>query len=76
MTECNMCGSASAKPLFRAKGYDLVRCVQCDLAYVSNPPDENALRKLYSAGRAITTPNCMIPAAPPHAGWLPSRRGT
>jgi len=52
MTECNMCGSASAKPLFRAKGYDLVRCVQCDLAYVSNPPDENALRKLYSAGES------------------------
>ncbi|MFT4057698.1 MAG: class I SAM-dependent methyltransferase [Novosphingobium sp.] len=52
MTECNMCGSASAKPLFRAKGYDLVRCVQCDLAYVSNPPDEEALRKLYSAGES------------------------
>ncbi|WP_170065895.1 class I SAM-dependent methyltransferase [Novosphingobium guangzhouense] len=52
MVDCNMCGSAGTKPLFRVKGFDLVQCVRCDLAYVSNPPDPEGLRKLYSAGES------------------------
>ncbi|MFC0203140.1 class I SAM-dependent methyltransferase [Novosphingobium soli] len=50
MVGCNMCGTESARPLFSAKGYDLVRCSGCDLAYVANPPDAEGLRRLYSAG--------------------------
>lgn len=52
MVDCNMCGSESARPLFRVKGFDLVQCTGCDLAYVSNPPDAEGLRKLYSAGES------------------------
>lgn len=52
MVNCNMCGSVSAKPMFRAKGFDLVQCARCDLAYVANPPDAEGLRKLYSAGES------------------------
>lgn len=50
MAHCNLCGGEAARPMFQAKGFDLVRCTGCDLAYVSNPPDAEALRKLYSAG--------------------------
>ena len=49
MVACNMCGGSEARPLFRARGYDLVRCSRCDLAYVANPPDAAALHRLYSA---------------------------
>ncbi|MEY2942146.1 MAG: hypothetical protein RLY97_160 [Pseudomonadota bacterium] len=48
MTNCNNCGCTDSKPIFAFKGYQLVTCQNCALTYVSNPPDEAALDKLYS----------------------------
>ncbi|WP_169793735.1 class I SAM-dependent methyltransferase [Novosphingobium fuchskuhlense] len=47
---CNHCGTTGADHLFRAKGYDLVRCTGCGLAYIANPPSAEDLKVLYSAG--------------------------
>lgn len=46
---CNHCQSTVFTPLFTLKGYDLVRCVDCGLAYVSNPPSAEELKRIYSA---------------------------
>ncbi len=46
---CNCCGSDRAGPLFTKNGYRLVRCEDCNLAYIANPPDEAAIAALYTA---------------------------
>lgn len=46
---CNLCGGAGHKMLFRKRGYALVRCDGCGLAFVANPPDAHALAAIYSA---------------------------
>ena len=46
---CNMCGCEYAEPLITKFGYDLVRCKNCGLAYVGNPPDEAAVKAFYTA---------------------------
>ncbi len=48
MVHCNHCHSPAAKPLFTAKGFDLVECSTCGLAYVANPPSTEALAQIYS----------------------------
>lgn len=45
---CNHCGSTEARALFTLKGYDLVACIQCDLAYIANPPSAEELARIYS----------------------------
>lgn len=45
---CNLCGGASAVPLFSKDGFDLVRCAGCELVFVGNPPRNDELQKLYS----------------------------
>jgi 2-polyprenyl-3-methyl-5-hydroxy-6-metoxy-1,4-benzoquinol methylase len=55
---CNNCGTAGAEHLFRAKGYDLVRCTGCGLAYIANPPGAEELKVLYSAGASYHAALC------------------
>ncbi len=49
MSGCNHCGAAEAKPLFSLKGYDLVECGGCGLAYIANQPTAAQLTEIYSA---------------------------
>ncbi len=46
---CNHCGNTAAKPLFSLKGYDLVECTDCGLAYIANQPTAEKLTEIYSA---------------------------
>ncbi len=46
---CNLCGSSRHDHLFAKRGYDLVRCKDCDLAYVANPPDAKGITAIYTA---------------------------
>lgn len=46
---CNLCGFARCVPLFVKDGYRLVRCADCDLAYIANPPGAEAIKAIYSA---------------------------
>jgi SAM-dependent methyltransferase len=48
LPSCNLCGSDRLKPTWRKNGYDLVRCQDCGLLFVANPPGPQALQKLYS----------------------------
>ncbi|MCX7676191.1 MAG: class I SAM-dependent methyltransferase [Alteraurantiacibacter sp.] len=49
---CNLCGAREAKHLFTKAGYRLVKCRSCDLAFIANPPDAEALIALYTAKAA------------------------
>lgn len=49
MAGCTACNSTRSTLLFTMKGFDLVKCDDCDLAYVLNQPDEAYLSSLYSA---------------------------
>ena len=55
---CNHCTLAGAEHLFRAKGYDLVRCTGCGLAYIANPPTMEELKVLYSPGASYHAALC------------------
>ena len=46
---CNLCGSSQSEHVFSKRGYDLVRCGSCGLAYIANPPDEEGIRAIYTA---------------------------
>jgi 2-polyprenyl-3-methyl-5-hydroxy-6-metoxy-1,4-benzoquinol methylase len=46
---CNHCHSTVFTPLFTLKGYELVRCGDCGLAYIINPPSADELKRIYSA---------------------------
>jgi len=48
MTACNHCGAGEARPLFTTKGYHLVECTGCGLAYIANPPSAEELTQIYS----------------------------
>jgi 2-polyprenyl-3-methyl-5-hydroxy-6-metoxy-1,4-benzoquinol methylase len=45
---CNQCGSTGSTPLFTKHGYQLVKCTECGLAYISNPPSASELERIYS----------------------------
>lgn len=49
MSSCNLCGETRVRPIFSTKGYDLVGCLGCDLAYIANPPSAEELARIYSA---------------------------
>ncbi|KLI63894.1 class I SAM-dependent methyltransferase [Aurantiacibacter marinus] len=46
---CNLCGSNRHRHLFAKRDYDLVRCQDCDLAYIANPPDQQGIKAIYTA---------------------------
>lgn len=46
---CNLCGGHDHVHLFTKKGYKLVRCTGCDLAFIANPPDAESIAALYTA---------------------------
>lgn len=46
---CNLCGSTGHDLLFSKKGYDLVQCSNCGLAYIANPPDADGIKAIYTA---------------------------
>ncbi|MDE1466705.1 class I SAM-dependent methyltransferase [Aurantiacibacter sp. D1-12] len=45
---CNLCGASEHEHLFTKKGYHLVRCNSCDLAYIANPPDAEGIKAIYT----------------------------
>ena len=45
---CNFCQANDAAKLFVRNGYDIVRCIQCGLIYVGNPPNLSELPQYYS----------------------------
>ena len=50
MSGCNLCGETTSRPIFSVKGYDLVECTGCGLAYIANQPDDAELARIYSGG--------------------------
>jgi 2-polyprenyl-3-methyl-5-hydroxy-6-metoxy-1,4-benzoquinol methylase len=44
---CNACRSSRNRRLFVEQGFEVVRCEECGLAYVANPPSEEVLREIY-----------------------------
>jgi 2-polyprenyl-3-methyl-5-hydroxy-6-metoxy-1,4-benzoquinol methylase len=46
---CNLCGGVKHRPLFRKRGFALVRCEGCGLAFIANPPRADEVVGLYSA---------------------------
>lgn len=46
---CNLCGGHRHSKLFRKFGYDLVRCDDCALVFVGNPPSDDEVAAFYSA---------------------------
>lgn len=48
VTDCLNCGSRERDEVFVKEGYQLVRCRDCKLVYVSNPPTPEALARFYS----------------------------
>ncbi len=45
---CTLCGKHGTRPLFSARGYDLVACRHCGLAFLSNPPGGAEVEALYT----------------------------
>ena len=46
---CNLCGGIEHTPLFRKRGFELVKCASCGLAFIANPPTGDDLAALYSS---------------------------
>ncbi|QZH74834.1 MAG: class I SAM-dependent methyltransferase [Erythrobacter sp.] len=46
---CSLCGSRQSFPLFTKRGYRLVQCSDCHLAYIANPPDAEGIKAFYTA---------------------------
>jgi SAM-dependent methyltransferase len=54
---CPTCGSDKiGPPFFASGGYELVRCGDCGLAFVANPPSEEELERLYSFANGYHLP--------------------
>lgn len=45
---CNICGSEKRANVWEKDGYRLVRCANCDLLYIENPPTDEQLAAHYS----------------------------
>ncbi len=45
---CPFCQSQAQRLLIVQNGYQLVRCSDCELAFIANPPDQEAVRLLYT----------------------------
>ena len=46
---CNLCGGVEHRRLFCKRGFELVGCAGCGLAFIANPPRADELAGLYSA---------------------------
>lgn len=46
---CNLCGGSDHAPLFRKAGYQLLRCAECDLVFVGDPPSAAEVAGFYTA---------------------------
>jgi 2-polyprenyl-3-methyl-5-hydroxy-6-metoxy-1,4-benzoquinol methylase len=46
---CNLCGGVEHEPMFRKRGFELMRCAGCGLAFIANPPRADEVAGLYSA---------------------------
>lgn len=46
---CTLCGGSDHAHLFAKRGYRLVRCRACKLAFIANPPDAGSIAALYTA---------------------------
>lgn len=55
MRGCNLCGERAWHSVFSTKGYDLVECAACQLAYIANPPDDAELARIYSGDMGYHT---------------------
>jgi 2-polyprenyl-3-methyl-5-hydroxy-6-metoxy-1,4-benzoquinol methylase len=44
---CNLCGGHVHRHVFRKNGFDLVECTDCGLAFVANPPSDEAVAGFY-----------------------------
>lgn len=63
---CNLCGGTRHGLLFRKFGYDLVRCQDCALVFVANPPGEAEIAAFYTAA-ADYHDELLDPASQPFA---------
>src|SRR6478736_2228408 len=45
---CNLCGGIDHCHLFSKRGFELVRCAGCGLAFIANPPRSDEVARLYS----------------------------
>jgi SAM-dependent methyltransferase len=64
MAKCLSCGSVEHRPLFSMKGYDLVCCESCSLAFIANPPTDAELSLLYSASGCEYHADLQNPSSP------------
>jgi 2-polyprenyl-3-methyl-5-hydroxy-6-metoxy-1,4-benzoquinol methylase len=48
ITKCRLCQGERHRHIFTHKGYDLVRCLGCNLVFVRNPPETSNLSDLYN----------------------------
>lgn len=48
LRQCPACHQPESRSLCRKDGYDIVTCLECGCDYVTNPPDDRALRDYYS----------------------------
>lgn len=46
---CNLCGAHAHDHLFTKFGFHIVRCRECDLVFVGNPPSHAAVEEFYTA---------------------------
>lgn len=45
---CRLCSTSSLEFMYKAKGYDICRCKNCNLAQISKNPSNEELNKIYS----------------------------
>jgi SAM-dependent methyltransferase len=50
---CYNCGSSHAKPYAEENGFHLVKCTNCGLLYVSDPPDRASITEAHRQGRHV-----------------------
>jgi 2-polyprenyl-3-methyl-5-hydroxy-6-metoxy-1,4-benzoquinol methylase len=62
MTACALCGAEDRAPFFEKDGYRLVRCRQCGLVSVANPPSPEELRDFYSFAQGYASSSRDDPA--------------
>ena len=46
-TACNHCGESRAELVAHTGGYHLVKCTQCSLSFIADPPEPEALAAIY-----------------------------
>src|SRR4051794_36664436 len=57
---CALCGGTESEQLFRVQGFPLVRCVRCDIRYVTPRLKPSELFRLYSDPAYFKSANSLI----------------